>query len=224
MKEQHGFSVLAFSFLIPIGFFCCMVVLASYHIITKYTHIQNECRSHVMEAQQLFGKKLKELMDLNKDASALRAEERKLRVTILALSVTPAAAAPFVELLHINLFRQGVLRTKQEEILLSASMGARKIMAELSARINNAKYSSVGLRVYKSPLTAIAPDHLPVPFFSELQTIKVKWNYSISDFVPSILLTLFSNTNYPKTVEGSCAATLVQKGEVWNPKLHLARF
>jgi hypothetical protein len=222
--SEKGFSMLSFSFLIPIAFFFCMVILASYHIITKYTQIQSECRSHVLGAQQVLGKKLKELMDLNKNARELRAEEAKLRATILSLSAFPPATVPFVELLDANLIRQGLLRTKQEGIILSANLQARKIMEELPPKINHVKYSSVGLKVYKSPLAAIAPDHLPVPFFTEFQTIKVSWQYSIGEFVPGILLDLFAKTNYPKTVEGKCAATLIKKGDVWNPKLHLVRF
>jgi hypothetical protein len=224
ITNQNGFSMLSLSFLLPILFFSCMVILASYHMITKYTEVQNECRSHVLKAQQDLGKKLVELINLNPDAQKLRAEEVRLKAIIASLAATPPAAVPFVEALEINKARQAFLRLRQEKIIFTANLEAKKEMGELPFKIKNAQYSSPSLKIYKSPAFAIAPDHLPMPFFTELQTIKVNWSYPIEEFVPTNLLKLFSATNYPLTIQGKCAATLIKKGNVWNPKLHLAKF
>lgn len=216
--------MLSLVFLIPIIFFFCLVTVASYQLITKYTQVQHECRTHVLRTQQVLGKKLKELMDLNPRAKFLRVEEAQLRATIASLAAIPPATIPFINLLNINLARQTALRFQQEKVIATATIEGKKIMGELPYKIKNPKYSSVNLKIYKSPPFAIAPDHQPLPFFTELQTIKVNWQYSIGDFIPDVTLKFFSKTNYPVIIEGKCAATLIRKGDVWNPKLHLARF
>lgn len=224
MKNQMGFSMLNICFLIPILFFGFTVVVGSYHLITKYTDTQKECRTHVLRAQQALGKKLKDLMDLNPRAKALRAQERALRIALIAARLAPPLAAILQVRLNVNQLQQGVLRGQQEMILASGKFEAQRIMASLPFKIKGVKYSSVNLKVYKTPPLAIAPDHETLPFFTEVQTLKANWRLPISEFVPQIILDIFAKTNYPRDVVGKCAATLVKKGDVWNPKLHLAKF
>ena len=224
MRNQIGFSALSICFLIPIIFFAFSVMLGSYQLITKYTDTQRECRTHVLRAQQTLGKKLKDLLDLNPKAKALRAQEKALRIALLAARALPPVAAAIQVRLDINQLQQGILRGEQELIIASAQREARNIMARLPTKIKGARYSSVNFKIYKDPPLAIAPDHHTVPFFTELQTLKVDWKIPITDFIPQILLNVFVKTNYPNSVSGKCSATLVQKGNVWNPKLHLAKF
>lgn len=230
MKNQMGFTLINFSFLVPIVFAGMMLVVISFQLIAKYTDYQKTCRSSVMKTQQLLGQKLKELMDLNPQAKTLRAEEAFLKKSIAtALATFPPAAIPFVKALEINLVRQGILRGRQELIQTTALIEARKTLGMYKLefamiRSAEAETSKPSLMIYKSPPTAIAPDHLPLPFFSELQTIKASWKVSIDELLPMKALEYFLMFNYPQFIEGKCSATLVQKGGVWNPKLHLAKF
>lgn len=224
--NNNGFTFIGISFLMVPIFLCCLIVAGSYQLIHKYTDVQNVCRSHVLKTQKNLGKKLRELMELNPKAQSLRAQEAFLRKSIAAaLATFPPAAAPFQQLLEVNLVRQGILRGQQEKILFTATSEARRTMQTLSTDFPKQihfKYSNIFLKVYKKPLTAIAPDHLPIPLFTDLQTIQVKWKTPTNYFVPQILLQLFPQT--PSQVKGQCSATLIKKGDVWNPKLHLARF
>jgi hypothetical protein len=167
-----------------------------------------------------------DLMDLNPQAQALRTEEAHLqKAIVVALATQPPAAIPLQKLLEINHVRQAVLRGEQEKIIATATIHARKNLESLHSdfpKKTHFKYSNIFLKVYKSPLTAIAPDHLPVPFFTDLQTIQVKWKIPMDNFIPNFLLQLFPNS--PHQVRGKCAATLIKKGDVWNPKLHQAKF
>lgn len=224
MKNQMGFSILNFCFLIPIIFSACLLVMGSYQLIVKYTDTQRECRTHVLRAQQVLGQKLKNLLDLNPQATALRIEERNLRIALQAARLLPPVAAILQAKLYANQLQQSILRGKQEMILAHAKLEARAIMADLPSKIRGSTHSNIHLKVYKNPPLAIAPDHHTVPFFREAQALKVNWKMQISEFVPQIILDIFATTGYPKTITGFCAATLVQKGDVWNPKLHLAKF
>lgn len=221
MNNQRGFSILNFCFLVPIVFSGSVLVFGSYQIISKYTDAQRECRTHVMKAQQILGEKLKLLLDLNPEAKTLRTKEKVLRAAI-AVSVVPPVTAALVIKLNFNLLQQSILRGRQEMIIASAKFQAQAEMADLPLKVKGVKYSNVGLKVYKSPPNAIAPDHHTLPFFTEVQTLKADWKVPIADFVPEIILDVFKK--YPPTVEGRCSATLVKKGQAWNPKLHLARF
>jgi len=221
MKNQKGFSILNFCFLVPIIFTGSVLAAGSYQLISKYTDAQRECRTHVMKAQQILGAKLKELLDLNPKAKALRVKERALRIALAANPLPPVAAALVLQL-NYNLLQQSILRGRQEMIIASAKFEAQKEMSDLPSKVSGVKYSRVGLKIYKSPPNAIAPDHLTLPLFTEVQTLKANWKVPITEFVPEIILDVFKN--YPSTVEGKCAATLVKRGNVWNPKLHLARF
>lgn len=224
--NNGGFTLIGISFLILPLFLSCMVVIGSFHLIERYTDIQKICRSHVLSAQKSLGKKLMDLMDLNPKAQGLRAEEATLQKAIaIALVTHPPAAIPFQKLLEINHVRQAILRGKQEKIIATATITARKSMETLYSdfpKQTHFKYSNIFLKVYKKPLTAIAPDHFPLPYFTDLQTIQVSWKIPTDNFIPNFLLGLFPNG--PSQVRGECAATLLKKGDVWNPKLHQARF
>lgn len=221
MKNQRGFSILNFCFLIPIIFAGSVLVAGSYQIISKYTDAQRECRTHVMSSQKILGSKLKDLLDLNPRAKALRAEEKGLKIARAAATLPPAIAAIQAKIVY-NQFQQSILRGQQEMIIASAKIQAQGEMAKLPSKVKGVKYSRISLKVYKTPANAIAPDHNTMPFFTEAQALKANWKVPITEFVPKIILDLFNN--YPSTIEGKCAATLVQKGKVWNPKLHLAKF
>lgn len=215
--------MLNFMFLIPVAFTFCMLIVASYQLISKYTDVQRDCRTHVLNAQKILGEKLKELIDLNEPAQKLRTEEKRLRLAIQVAAI-PAVQAALRIKLYANLAQQGLLRAQQEKLILSAKSQATLKLSELPRLIPGAQYSPVGLRVAKSPPLAIAQDHNPVPFFTEAQAIRVRWRIPTVDFVPDVVLKIFKEINYPLTIAGKCGATLVKKGEAWNPKLHLARF
>lgn len=221
MKNQWGFSMLNFCFLIPIIFASGVLVFGSFQIISKYTDAQRECRIHVMGAQQILGQKLKELLDLNPLAKSLRTQEKTLKIA-RAAAILPSVIAAIQAKIIINQFQQSILRGKQELILATAKIQAQREMAKLPTQINGVKFSNPHLKVYKSPPNAIAPDHHTMPFFTEVQTLKAHWKVPIQNFVPKIILKVFKN--YPSAIEGKCAATLIRKGDVWNPKLHQARF
>lgn len=224
--NNDGFTLIGISFLILPLFLACMVVIGSFHLIERYTSLQKTCRTHVLSAQKSLGKKLMDLMDLNPKAQSLRAEETTLLKAIaIALATNPPSAIPFQKLLEINHIRQAILRGQQEKIISTATMDARKIMETLYSdfpKQTHFKYSDIFLKVYKKPPSAIAPDHLPLPFFTDLQTIQVKWEIPTANFIPNFLLKLFPKG--PQQVKGKCAGTLIKKGNIWNPKLHQARF
>ena len=224
-RNENGFTFLTFVGLMPAIFLSALILLSSYHLISKYAEAQSTCRSHVMEAQKSLGEKLTKLMDLNPKARSLRLEDARLKSAIaLALVTSPPAAIPLKKLLDINLFRQGVLRGEQEMIIMNATREAREIMSQLRSNLKNSYHSSVSLKIFKNPIFAIAPDHLPVPFFTELQAIKVNWKINMSDLFSRDFLFHFQKTGYLKEIKGTCAATLIKRGDVWNPKLHQAKF
>lgn len=224
MNHQKGFGMLNILFLIPILFAFAMVVIASHQMISHYTYIQRECRTQVLKAQQELGKNLKKLIELNPKAQALRTEEKALQVSLIAARALPPLAAAIQAKLNFNRLQQQILRGRQELLITTAKIQAQRHMANLLGKIKKVRYSSTDLKIYKSPLNAIAPDHNPVPLFKEAQAIHVQWKLPIEEFVPQVVLRIFKNTNYPKTIAGQCAATLIQKGDIWNPKLHLARY
>ncbi len=224
MKAQKGFVIIHILFLVPLFFSVGVLILTSHRIITKYTEAQRLCREHVLEAQQILGKNLKALLDLNPRAKALRVEENALRTALLAARAFPPVAAVLQARLNVNLTQQGVLRAQQELLITSGKARAYSVLSQLRAKIHSANHSFPVLKVYKTPQNAIAPDHDTLPFFENVQTIRIRWSLPLSHFIPQIVLNLFKSNHYPTKVRGVCAATLVQKGEVWNPKLHLARF
>lgn len=224
MKTQSGFTLVQILFLIPILFSGGILIATCHALINKYTLIQRECRTAALEAQKILGESLKNLMDLNSPAKALRVEEQRLRTALIAARAFPPVAAVLQLKLNINLTQQGILRAKQELLIATAKTRSHSILSKLYKTIRFVHYTSPDLKVYKTPQNAIAPDHKPVPFFKEAQTIRVRWNLPLSDFIPEMIFKLFQSAEYPKNVKGSCAATLIQKGEVWNPKLHLAKF
>lgn len=223
--NQKGLTSLNFALLFFPIFLFVMLMMTSFQLIDFYSKTQKICRNQILLAQKYLGKNLERLIALNRQASTLRSEEAKLKATIASLAAVPPAAAPFVKLLKINQFRQGVLRGRQEMLISSAKHAARSEIQRFKTAVApgvRARDSKVRLMVLKKPTSAIAPSFYPATNFEDLQTISIRWKVLLSDVVSNPLFQFFKNAS--RFLIGQCAATLIPKGESWNPKLTTAKY
>ncbi len=208
--------------LLPLVMFA-MLIFTSYQLIDYYSKTQKLCRSQVLLAQKTIGLSLQKLIGLNNNASSLRAEERRLKAALVPVAGTPAAV-PIIKLIKVNHFRQSVLRGRQELLIRTAKFRARNLIQKLRGQLGakvTVRTTPIVFEVQKKPPHAVAPSFYPVAHFEQRQLISVRWTLKLQHVIANPLL---SYLNGSKTIKGRCAATLVAKGDSWDPKLRMARF
>lgn len=222
MNRQGFATVFIVSFIPVIILLLCAVVGASL-VLLQWRHSHEFCQTSLLEVQNISAKQINKLFALNPRATALRMERAIAEANLLASpSGGPPAVAAAKAYLDSVVIRQALLRAQQERIKGQALLMPNLKLVEVQQKfvrmtaIEMPTTTNAHLNVRPTPANSESPDYLPLESFSKRQVIRGSWTIS-----PSKLLPEWLRRHLPRLakLKGKCAATLAEKGTLWNPIL-----
>lgn len=230
LKNQKGFALVLMTALLPVLLAAFFMIFAISGFIDKDLNIKHQCRKGGIEGQRPVGKILASLLSLNPKAQKLKKDFVSAKKQLAAAQKVfnyPLVAALSAKIAKLTLARTE-LDSKQKQLiregnrLLTSHHSKTKsaIRAPLEKNSLLLRTSEQQLRG-KAPKLAveadyvdIAPTYSPQPQFSDRQSLKHQWGYTVSLKKP-----------FSHFVSGSfkfskaCAVSLEPQGKTWVPQL-----
>jgi hypothetical protein len=228
--NSRGFASVALLLLMPLLLTGFAVLAGTFLVLTAEGKIRHQCRVELLKSQKRVSDLLRELMDLNPEAARLRRWEKRSLAG-------PQAARGWVVRQQIALaLRQKSLiqRARLESALgpARASRATRELYLQATLSTENApsrvraawksRRKGGAFELNASPNDSLTPDYHPVARFSDKQVMTLNWEIGLSEILPDWLEPLTGAT--PLKLKGECAATLIQEGENWVPKLSADKY
>lgn len=170
MTNQKGLIQLLVFLPILLLIFC---VSGAWILLLKdFKSQQFHCRQILIVSQNILGKSMHDLMQLNDQAELLRYKEKEIKQMI---AVVPDASKTvlLIKLQHI-LMQQKALRIRQELIKKTGRIKAQQEL--LKNRQFGITFSNIQYALVADPITAISPSYKKDTLFSQKQKMSGEWS------------------------------------------------
>ncbi|XGC80342.1 hypothetical protein ACES2L_13500 [Bdellovibrio bacteriovorus] len=230
LKNQKGFALVLMTALLPVLLAAFFVIFAISGFIDKDLSIKHQCRKGGIEGQRQVGKLLTSLLNLNPKAQKLKIELERTKEQVAA--ALEALNYPLVGVLSVKIEKLEMARAeldaKQKQLiresnrLLSAHHKKTKSAMQIPLSKDNLLISTSASNVQgKAPKLAVEADYIDIaptyslhPLFSERQSLKHQWTYTVSLKKP---FNQFINASFK--FSKACAVSLEPQGKTWVPQL-----
>ncbi len=224
MTNEHGFSLVSFSIVLPLILFIVLSLLFSTSLLFRHRQNQHVCQKEVLQLQSQQSHHLRQLLSLNKKAQNLR-RQRKIANKVLNKALQsgqPKAIIAAKALQWAIKSQQLILRNKQTTIITQA----KKNMAQSLKRIkHNYSKNQVFTTVQNHPLslpvipqgiTSESPTYHPRPNIEKWQIVALSWSWPLPK--PWQRWVNYMNIK-SKKLTGQCAGTLRKRNRQWREEL-----
>lgn len=208
-----------------------MLVFATYFLLKADAVARHICRAEVLKAQKSAAESLNALLNLNKEALALRIRRKAAEAMVASGQPHGIAALQTITIQQMafgKAQRALVLKGKQTShlapnlILLRIKSALTKTAAMFGANnfIIDGQSISAKFDLVTIPPLSLTPNYDPSILFREKQEMRLTWRFKVFSIMPSWLVKYLGPNNL--TLKGDCAGTL-EKGVKWEPRLKMTK-
>jgi hypothetical protein len=238
--NSRGFGVVGFLILLPFLVSILASIAGAALMLKADAHLKHECRTSVLTSQRAVAEKLRDLMNLNPLASALRAEDARAK---LALKVALASGHPLLiapAQLNVALVesKRMALKIRQQALIISARAQSFEapykakaaIVAGLSGEalangVTRPRVTSTSrfgrFDISAAPPGDMTPDYNPSSTFSAEQIVDVDVRIKISSLFPEWLRRLLPSEGLEIT--SHCQSTIEHREDKWIETLNAVK-
>lgn len=216
--NQNGFATPALLTLLPLLLSIAAFAAGSFLILKENRRAHFECRSGLIDAQEKLLSDMDRLLELNKQARALRIQRKLAEAAVVAAIGNPAALALAQQALQLVIAQQKALTAVQKSLIVKANLGSRARVRLVSKKVSDE------VRLIKNPTLSVepissdlAPEYKVSSRIEEQHTIKITWNFKPLNFLPDWLNEILKQKNLQFTAE--CSTTSEKGKSKWQPRL-----
>lgn len=241
LKNENGFGVVGFLVLLPLLLSILAAVAVAAMILRADAHLKHECRVSVLNSQRSVANALRDLMELNTEATAAREDVESAQEQLEVAKIE--GNGPAIALAEINLSRakteQQAVRLEQQALIVKAKAETLAMVPRAETEIEKGLFDEARSNGVVPPRPRLStraarfalkaepegdptPDYSPGPRFSETQTVDVNTTINVADLMPAWLRNLLPTQGL--TVNSHCQATIQrQEDNQWIETLNEVR-
>jgi hypothetical protein len=236
--SERGFGVVGFLVLLPLLVSVLAAIAGAALLLRADAHLKHECRVSVLNSQRTVAEKLRQLMSMNPEATALREEYLAAKAEVAAAEGYPLLLPPALAHLELVETARTAFSIRQRALLvqgaiessaapMKAKMAVVKGLSE-EAHANGVTPPPVRsstrrghFDVEATPKFDQTPDYNPSQKFTDMQTVDVDVKADVGPLLPAWLRNLLPNGQLE--ISSHCQATIQKQEDKWIETLNAVK-